>query len=187
MKFNNLADKCNYYRSLTDYKLIPNQPVLVMLDGRSFSKVIKKRFKLPFDQRFIDIMNLVSIKLCESIDGCKIAYTQSDEISLFLEDYKTIKTESYFGYRLTKLLSIIPSIATGYFNREFWKIFPNADPVQFDAKVWNVPNLNEVYAWFLHRQLDCVRNSKQQVAQQYYSHKELKGIVVDDQDRKSVV
>ena len=184
MKFDSLSDKCNYYRSLTDYRLIPGQPVLVMLDGRSFSKLIKKKFALPFDDRFIEMMNKTTEKLCAEIGGAKIAYVQSDEISLFLEDYKTINTDSFFGYRLTKLLSIIPSIATGYFNKELWKIFPDSDPVQFDCKVWNVPNLNEVYSWFLYRQNDCVRNSKQQVAQKYYSHKELHGLLVDDQVQK---
>lgn len=184
MKFDSLADKCNYYRSLTDYKLIPGMPVIVMLDGRSFSKFIKKSFNLPFDDRFINIMNFVAEKLCSSISGAKVAYVQSDEISIFLEDYKQINTESFFGYRLTKLLSIIASIATGWFNKELWKIFPESNPIQFDCKAWNVPNLNEVYAWFLYRQNDCIRNSKQQVTQQYYSHKELNGMRVDDQIQK---
>ena len=42
MQFKNLEDKCLYYRSLTDYKLLPNGYTIVMLDGRSFSKKIKK-------------------------------------------------------------------------------------------------------------------------------------------------
>lgn len=184
MKFDSLSEKCNYYRSLTDYKLIPNLPVIIMLDGRSFSKVIKKRFSLPFDKRFIDMMDFTAKKLCAEIEGCRLAYVQSDEISLFLEDYKTIKSNSFFGYRLTKVLSIAASIATGYFNRELWKIYPEADPIQFDCKAWNVPNLNDVYAWFLHRQNDCVRNSKQQVAQSHYSHKQLEGLSADNQVQK---
>ena len=184
MNFKSLADKCEYYRSLTDYRLIPGLPVLVMLDGRSFSKLVKKRFNLPFDERFIEIMNMTAEKLCAEVGGARLAYVQSDEISLFLEDYQTPQTDSFFGYRLTKLLSIISSIATGYFNKEFWKLYPDLSPAQFDCKAWNVPNLNEVYACFLHRQNDCVRNSKQQVAQQYYSHKELQGLLLDEQIQK---
>lgn len=38
MIFKTLEEKCNYYRSLTDYKLLPNGYIVVMLDGRSFSK-----------------------------------------------------------------------------------------------------------------------------------------------------
>lgn len=31
MQFKNLEDKCPYYRGLSDYKLLPNSYVLVML------------------------------------------------------------------------------------------------------------------------------------------------------------
>ena len=57
MKFETLEDRMNYYRGMTDYKLMPGSYVLIMLDGRSFSKKIKKAFSLPFDDDFIDIMN----------------------------------------------------------------------------------------------------------------------------------
>lgn len=46
----NLKDKCLYYRSLTDYKLLPKTYAIVMLDGRSFSKKIKNKFNIPFSQ-----------------------------------------------------------------------------------------------------------------------------------------
>ena len=38
MNFKNLEDKCLYYRNLSDYRLVPNQYVIMMLDGRAFSK-----------------------------------------------------------------------------------------------------------------------------------------------------
>lgn len=71
-----------YLRSLTDYKLIPNDYVLIMLDGRSFSSTIKRYFKKPFDDTFINIMNETALYLCNNVQGCKFAYVQSDEISL---------------------------------------------------------------------------------------------------------
>lgn len=86
MKFNSLKEKYNYYRSLTDYRLIQNSYVMVMLDGRSFSKKIKKCFERPFSKGFINIMNNTAKYLCEKVGGCKIAYVQSDEITLILKD-----------------------------------------------------------------------------------------------------
>ena len=50
MIFKTLKDKCLYYRDLTDYKLMPNSNILVMLDGRSFSKLIKNNFKKQVDR-----------------------------------------------------------------------------------------------------------------------------------------
>jgi tRNA(His) 5'-end guanylyltransferase len=52
---------------------------------------------------------------------------------------------------------------------------------QFDCKAWNLPTENDVFAWFLYRQLDCIRNSKLQTAQTYCSHKELMSKNSDEQ------
>ena len=104
MKFKNLEDRMLYLRSLTDYKLIPNDYVLIMLDGRSFSSTIKRYFKKPFDDTFINIMNETALYLCNNVQGCKFAYVQSDEISLILTDFEIPETDSFFGYRLEKIL-----------------------------------------------------------------------------------
>ena len=194
MKFNTLKEKYNYYRNMTDYKLYPNSYVMVMLDGRSFSKKIKKRFNRPFDKKFIEIMNQVAIYLCENICNCKFAYVQSDEISLVL--YDKGDKEPFFGNRLCKLQSILASMATAKFNQlmlvnDIEGLPPSSNSItdiikthtlyEFDCKAWNIPDINDVMASILYRQIDCVRNSKEAVAQYYFSHKELQGKSTDDQ------
>lgn len=201
MKFKNLEDKCQYYRSLTDYKVLPNTPIIIMLDGKNFSTLIKNNFKKPFDDDFIDMMNKTTQFLCNNVQGVKFAYTQSDEISLLITDYDTPETDTPFGGRICKLQSILASLATSEFNRWFtlYNVFDKRDNwsgvqfanieddiiklklAQFDCKVWSVPNENDAYAWFLYRQLDCVKNSKQQTAQTYLPHKELVGKDADTQ------
>lgn len=42
MKFETLEDRMNYYRGMTDYKLMPGSYVLIMLDGRSFQRRLRK-------------------------------------------------------------------------------------------------------------------------------------------------
>lgn len=192
MIFKTLEEKCNYYRSLTDYKLLPNGYIVVMLDGRSFSKKIKNKFVKPFDEHFVSIMNKTAQYLCENISGCILAYTQSDEISLLIKD--TNLTEPFFGNRLCKMQSIITSMATSKFMQlmtlytlEFKpsinieETILNMNLYEFDCKVWNVPNSNEAFAWILWRQNDCIRNSKQQFCQTYASHKELVKKNTDEQ------
>lgn len=196
MVFKNLEDKCLYYRSLSDYKLLPNSYVLVMLDGRSFSNLIKNKFEKPFDKDFIDMMNQTAQYVCENVEGAKFAYVQSDEISLVITDFDTPTTDAFFSYRLCKLTSIIASLATAKFNQlmtlyqiqsidnintEAIDVISKMKLCEFDCKVWNVPTLNDVFAWFLYRQIDCVRNSKQQAAQTYFSHKNLMNLNVDTQ------
>lgn len=195
MEFKCLKDKCEYYRSLPDYRLMPNMNMLVMLDGKNFSTLVKNNFELPFDNRFIDMMNETALALCKNVAGVKFAYTQSDEISLLITDYDTLETGTLFNGRLCKIQSILASIATSEFNRQFipYQAYEKAvvnDPLynianmkmaMFDCKAWVVPNLNDAYAWFLYRQYDCIRNSKQQAAQTYIKHNFLKNLDTDKQ------
>lgn len=195
MRLDTLEKRMLYYRDMTNYKLIPNSYVIIMLDGRSFSKYCK-RFEKPYDKDFINAMNDTAAYLCANVEGCKFAYVQSDEISLVVTDFDTPETESWFGYRLTKILPISASLASTKFNQLMTidyieKYRPSVDTIlnklsenklaEFDAKAWNVPTYNDVFAWFLFRQIDCVRNSKQMAAQNEFSHEELKGVDTDTQ------
>lgn len=195
MKFDSLKEKCEYYRSLSDTRLIPNMPVVIMLDGHCFSKIIKNNYQLPFDDTFIGLMNETAEHVCSKIQGAMFAYTQSDEISIFVKDYANPESDAYFGLRTCKLLSLVAAEATAFFNRRLFELIlsnsadlgtakellSKTSLATFDCKVWNVPNENDVFAWFLYRQNDCVRNSKQQFAQTYVPHKELMNKLVDEQ------
>lgn len=208
MHFENLKDKCEYFRGLTDYKLTPNSYVIAMLDGRSFSKLIKNKYKKPFDNTFVRIMNEVAEYLVKNIQGAKFAYTQSDEISILITDFDTPETDAAFGYRICKLQSILAAMAASKFNQLalLYDIEPrlydnckedcestiycsedvieelkNQKLAEFDCKVWSVPDYNTAFCHFLWRQNDCIRNSKQQTAQTYLSHKELMGKSADEQ------
>lgn len=208
MYFETLKDKCEYFRNLTDYKLTPNSYVIAMLDGHCFSKLIKNKYKKPFDETFISIMNEVAEYLVKNIQGAKLAYTQSDEISILITDFDTPETDAAFGYRICKLQSLLAAMAASKFNqlaflkdiepRTYKKClidgeetiygtedlldeYKNQRLVEFDCKVWSVPDYNTAFCHFLWRQNDCVRNSKQQAAQAYLSHKELLGKSADEQ------
>lgn len=179
---------------------MPNGHIIMMLDGRAFSKLIKNKFEKPFDERFMNMMDETAKHLCKNISGVEFAYVQSDEISLYIKDEPMCG--SFFGLRQSKLLSVPASMAAGEFNRQALKeevrsrlydnvkydgdgvvysasdvydIIAEHKPAEFDCKVWNVPEWNDVIAWFLYRQLDCIRNSKQQTAQTWLPHKMLCG------------
>lgn len=184
-------------RGKTDYRLPKKSYVMCACDGKNFSRLIKNKNEKPFDDKFINMMNEVAIYVCKNVQGCKFAYTQSDEITFVLTDFENEETSAYFDYRLCKMLSIIPSLATAKFNQlvtlnlldtpcsteDMKQIIKHMSLAQFDCKVWNTDNFNDVFAYFLWRQIDCVRNSKQQAAQTYLSHKELMGKHTDEQIR----
>ena len=100
MNFKDLKEKCEYFRSLTDYRLVPNSYVIAFLDGRSFSKLIKNKYKKPFDEQFMTMMNETAKYLVQNIQGAKFAYVQSDEISILITDFDTPTTDALFGYRI---------------------------------------------------------------------------------------
>ncbi len=208
MKFNNLKEKCEYYRGLTDYRLIPNSYVIAFLDGHCFSRLIKNKYKKPFDEKFMSFMDETAKYLCKNIQGAKLAYVQSDEISILITDFDTPETDAPFGYRICKLQSLLAGMASSKFNQlaiideissrsydttltdceeTLYKIgdcldtMEKAKLAEFDCKVWSVPDYNTAFCWFLWRQNDCTRNSKQQTAQTYLPHKTLLNLNADEQ------
>ncbi len=197
LKFDTLEEKCRYFQSNADFRLHKNSFILAHIDGRTFSRLVKNRFKKPFDSNFIEMMNETAKYLCQNIPCVKFAYVQSDEITLVMCDYseENNDAEFFFDGRLCKLQSIIASMATSKFGRlmtlysirsaekcaDCAAVIEGTPLMQFDCKCWNVLNGNDAFAWVLYRQIDCVRNSKQQAAQTYFSHKELEGKHTDEQ------
>ena len=64
-------------------------------------------------------MNQATKYLCENIQGCKLGYTQSDEITLLLTDYDTLTTNAWFDNNVQKICSVSASMATLQFNKFF--------------------------------------------------------------------
>ena len=62
-----LKEKCRVSQEKFNYKLDSDKPILLHIDGRSFSKLIKNRFKKPFDDDFIYCMDNTAKFLCEEI------------------------------------------------------------------------------------------------------------------------
>lgn len=196
-----LKEKCYAYQKEANYFLDPEKYIIAHIDGKSFSKKVKNKFNKPFDDGFIDAMNQTAVYLCEEIQGAQFAYVQSDEISLLIKK-NTPDSQVFFNGRLCKLQSIIASIATSKFNqvmianrvKEISKsvgeksfidtcvfAIENGPIYQFDCKVWNVDTANDAMAWFLFRNIDCIRNSKQQTCQTYLPHKILMSKNTDEQ------
>lgn len=195
-KVKTLKERMEELRSKYDIVLPKKRYVMAMIDGRSFSSIIKKHFKLPFDDYFVELMNETAKYVCEHVGGCKFAYVQSDEITFVLTDFEDETTEPFFGNRLCKLQSIIPSMATAKFNRMLFEnviTSPTSSPIEtfdllantpmpmFDCKVWDVDNYNDVIAYIIWRQNDCIRNSKQQTTQTYLPKKSLLNKNTDEQ------
>ena len=108
-----------YYEQISKTKLMRRCPVVLKIDGRAFHTFCRS-FNKPFDDILVKTMQDTMKYLCENIEGCVLGYTQSDEISLLLIDYKKLDTAAWFDYEVQKLCSISASMATLAFNKFFY-------------------------------------------------------------------
>jgi len=163
--------------------------VIIRVDGKAFSTFTSK-MKKPYDEDFINDMNETAIHLCKNIQGAKMAYVQSDEISVWLTDYDTIQTDAWFDYNVQKMSSVAASFATAKFNQ--LRLIRAAESgnitseqiaqetlAMFDARVLCISTLQEVVNYFLARQQDCTKNAISMAAQTYFSPSSLKSVNSD--------
>jgi len=108
----------NYYENITRMFLPKKTYTIIRLDGKAFHTLTKRlKLKKPFDESFTNMMDETAKYLCENIQGCILGYVQSDEISLVLQDFKTISTDAWFDGNIQKITSISASMATAKFNQ----------------------------------------------------------------------
>lgn len=147
-------------------------PVILRLDGKAFH-TFTKGFKRPFDKTLSDLMTDSALYLCQNIQGAKLCYVQSDEISILVTDYDNIKTDAWFNYETSKMNSIAASMCSAKFNNLLSsKRIPSKILAFFDCRSFNIPE-NEVMNYFRWRYRDWLRNSIQMLAQSHFSHKQL--------------
>jgi len=188
----------SYYEDRYRINIPRRTNILLRIDGKAFHSYTKG-LKRPYDTGLSDDMDETTKFLCENIQGAKLGYVQSDEISILVTDYDTLDTSPWFDNNLQKICSISASLATAKFNqlrmqREYWNI--NVDPLEhgptaydmtissevlnkklatFDSRVFIIPEAEEVANYFIWRQQDATRNSVSMAAQSMFSHKQLQG------------
>ena len=192
----------NNYENVSKTSLIRRMPVMIRIDGKAFH-TFTHGFKKPFDKVLMESMEETMKYLCENVMGCVLGYTQSDEITLVLVDYKKFESQAWFDNEVQKICSISASMATLEFNRAFSK---NVDVWFYKAKLnasdkdnsylGDVARQYDVYKDALYkgamfdsrcfnvpkeevtnfvywRQLDATRNSVEALGRAYFSHKQL--------------
>jgi tRNA(His) guanylyltransferase len=162
-----LGDRIKRYEQVTINYLTCRVPVIIRLDGRAFHTYTKK-FTKPFSPLLMDAMTYAAKETANEMQGFKLAYIQSDEVTFLLTDFEDIATEAWFDYNINKIISISAALMSSYFNRF---VLDNKTAV-FDARSFNVP-FDDVANVFLWRVKDWERNSLQMYCQSFFSHKDL--------------
>lgn len=163
-----LGDRMKKYEGCYNQKLTPRMPVIIRCDGKAFHSFTKKCEK-PFDQILINTMLKSAAQVAKNLQGFKIAFTQSDEVSFLITDFDARETQGWFGYELNKIISISASMMSVYFNKNYHN---NQNEAFFDSRAFNVPR-EDVANYFLWRAKDWERNSLHMYARSFFSHKQL--------------
>jgi tRNA(His) guanylyltransferase len=195
-KKDNLGNRVKGYENCSRYYLQRRTPVILRIDGQHFSS-FTKNCKKPFDGALNNAMVTSAMMTAENMQGFKLAYHQSDEVTFFLSDWETFETCAWFDNNLAKLQTITASMFTAYFNDNYPKYkedqhssywidnpplkyedmpdFKYEDGLAFfDCRAFNVPK-EEVANMFLWRQKDWHRNSIQMLGRSQFSQKQLHG------------
>lgn len=190
-----LGDRMKDYENVNRIYLTRRLPLILRIDGCHFH-TYTKHFNKPFDRVLRDAMWETAKELCANISGAKLAYTQSDEISILITDYDNLDTEPWFSKNLQKMTSVAASMASIFFYQAHtfalkafiseceaeeyeipeW-VSAHEDALRnesaiFDCRAFTLPK-EEVNNYFLWRQQDCRRNSVEATARILFSDKEL--------------
>lgn len=166
-----LGDRMKATERLRTNEKLDNGPfIYARIDGRGFSKFTKGMDK-PFDLSMSQTMIKTTAALVKKTHAI-IGYTQSDEISLAW-NAETL----FFDSKIQKLTSVLASMATSHFIIDGLEYITPSYLLDryphFDARIFELPNEDELTNAFLWRYKDAYRNSISMIGQANFSSKQL--------------
>ena len=187
-----INDRMKQYENSYCIRLPRRMPIIVRCDMRA-AHTYTRHFDRPFDSFFHSCMVEAAKALCGEISGTKLAYTQSDEISLLITNSDSLVTQPWFDNKLQKIVSVAAAIASVNFHAAvhnllnihlsdeieslpqykemYHRYCDKLNSVVFDARAFVIPE-DEIVNYFIARQLDASRNSIQMMVHAYFPHKE---------------
>lgn len=166
-----LGDRMKAYEETFRNVLPVRMPAVIRLDGKAFHS-LTRHCERPFDVQLRNCLVDATKAILEEIPG-RMAYHQSDEVSILLIDYNKFDTEQWFKGVVQKIVSVAASMMGVEFTGRWGK------PGYFDARVFVVPE-RDICNYFVWRQRDAMRNAISMAAQAVYSPKQLLNKHSDD-------
>ena len=183
-----------FYENRTRIFLPRRTYTIIRVDGKAFH-TYTRGLDRPFDMKLVEDMDETACYMCKNIQGAKLAFVQSDEISIVLTDFDNLNTDAWYDGNIQKITSISASLATAKFNElrqmryiknrfddgvtnvtyRWMELLEGLKTALFDSRTFTIPTKTEVINYLIWRQQDTVRNSISSVAQYHFSPKELHG------------
>lgn len=168
----NLDDRMKMYEKTYQTDIPRRMPVVMRLDGRHFHTLTRGCEK-PFDIKLWQAITGAALELIADAP-VRMAYQQSDEISILLVDYNKFDSEQWFGGNIQKMTSLSAATVSVAFSRIY------GTPGYFDSRVLAIPE-RDIDNYFVWRQQDAMRNAVAMAARTVFSQKQLHEKHVDEQ------
>ena len=159
-------------KTLTAFK-----PIIITLNGVGFYKKLNQKLQKPFDSKFNKLMNETLIYLLENLPYTKVGYTWRYEMNIIINIPTFFNLNALWKRDVSKIQSIVASMASTFFTREYHKLFQTEDNTmlfEFDCQTWNTHTVEDAYNWLVYRQEECIDNSIKRVARFFLTTQEMK-------------
>jgi tRNA(His) guanylyltransferase len=159
MSNNKLKDRIAVYENAVDTKLLPRVPLIITVNGRSFSKITSLLDK-PYCPNLAECLYSTMLRLVNEVDGAIFAYSFNDEIVIIARNDQTLETNPWYDNKVQKIVSAISSVATLYFNNCAMSNDLNlmGDSI-FLTKAFVVPNITEAINVIVSKQQQAFQSS----------------------------
>jgi leucine-rich repeat protein len=158
--------------------LTTDKPIIITLNGVGFYKKLNQKLQKPFDSKFNKLMNKTLIYLLEKLPYTKVGYTWRYEMNIIINIPTYFNTNALWKRDISKIQSIVTSMASTFFTREYHKLFQTEDNTtlfEFNCQTWNTPTIEDAYNWLVYRQEECMDNSIKRFARFFLTTQEMKG------------
>src|SRR5271154_6945569 len=147
-----LKDRIDSYQAASDYKLLARLPLIIVINGRAFSKLTQLLDK-PYCAKFAECILSTMLRLCTEVEGALFGYQHNDEIVLVVRNDQNPDTVPWYDNRVQKISSVTAAMATMHFNDCAAKLSLNltSDPI-FTSQVFAVPTIGEAVNTLVYKQ-----------------------------------
>jgi tRNA(His) 5'-end guanylyltransferase len=161
--------------------LNPKSYGILRLDGRAFHTYCRG-LERPADTVFMGHMDEVAATLVRELTGARLAYVQSDELSVVFSTWRDpedgerkANTQQMFGGQIQKLVSISAALASTTMN--VLRLGSHTDRIAlFDARAFSLPTWDDTVDYLAWRQHDARKNSVSMAASSVFTSRELHGV-----------
>src|ERR1044072_1490512 len=149
MKGSEFDDKMRSFEKSNDEIIRPNMLVVTRIDGRTFSTLTRKILKVePYDKNLSYCMRSTVMHLMNCGFDVLFGYTQSDEISLLMDNTKKYA----FAGKVRKYNSLLAGQASAHMSLLMERL------VTFDCRTIQFPTIDDVLDYFSWRRADSEKN-----------------------------